>query len=125
MLPALPASVRRFIGANLTVWHGAWLCVLGGLGLSLLGIYAIDLGAVDSAPRTGAVTMSGLVARQTIYMLIGLLAGALIIVPHYRWVRLVAWPLMWLLIGLLFYFGYSTRHSNVQRGHPVVATPPI
>jgi basic amino acid/polyamine antiporter, APA family len=38
-----------------------------------------------------------------------------------NWMRLI----VWLLIGLLFYFGYSTRHSNVQRGHPVVATPPV
>ena len=38
-----------------------------------------------------------------------------------NWMRLI----VWLLIGMLFYFGYSTRHSNVQRGHPVVATPPI
>jgi len=38
-----------------------------------------------------------------------------------NWMRLI----VWLLIGLLFYFGYSTRHSNVQRGHPAVATPPV
>src|SRR5436190_4131785 len=38
-----------------------------------------------------------------------------------NWMRLI----VWLLIGLLFYFGYGRRHSNVQRGHPVVATPPI
>src|SRR5436189_4193225 len=35
-----------------------------------------------------------------------------------NWMRLI----VWLLIGLLFYFGYSTRHSIVERGHPVVAT---
>src|SRR5437660_3149035 len=29
-----------------------------------------------------------------------------------NWMRLI----IWLLIGLLFYFGYGRRHSNVQRG---------
>ena len=38
-----------------------------------------------------------------------------------NWMRLI----VWLLIGLLFYFGYGRRHSHVQHGHPVVATPPV
>ena len=29
-----------------------------------------------------------------------------------NWMRLI----VWLLIGMLFYFGYGRRHSNVQRG---------
>ncbi len=96
--------VRSIIGHDLTPWHGAWLCVLGGLGLSLLGVYAIDLGTVDVTPKPGdMVSMSGLVLRQVIYMLVGLLAAGLIAVPHVRWIRMIAWPLMWLLIGLLVF----------------------
>jgi cell division protein FtsW (lipid II flippase) len=99
------ASWRRTImGADLTPWHGAWLCLLAGLGLSLLGVYAIDLGTSEASPKDGAwVGMSGLVLRQVIYLCVGLLAAAVIAVPHYRWVRLIAWPLMWALIGLLVF----------------------
>src|SRR5437773_3245696 len=51
-----------------------------------------------------------------------LVCGSRIYAPGWTdWLRLI----VWLLIGLLFYFGYSTRHSNVHRGHPVVATAPI
>ena len=96
--------VRSIIGYDLTPWHGAWLCVLGGIGLSLLGLYAIDLGTMDTAPKGGGfVTMSGLVLRQTIYLCVGLIAAALIAVPHVRWIRMVAWALMWGLIGLLVF----------------------
>ncbi len=36
-----------------------------------------------------------------------------------NWMRL----LVWLLIGLVFYFGYSLRHSNVQRGGKPAGPP--
>lgn len=100
---ALGAGLRRtIIGVDLTPWHGAWLCVLSGLALSLLGLYAIDLGIVDAPPKDGGfITFSGLVVRQTVFICVGLLAAAMIAVPHYRWARLIAWPLFIVLIGLL------------------------
>ncbi len=99
------AALRRTImGVDFTPWHAAWLCVLGGLGLSLLGLYAIDLGTNETAPAGGQLlNMSGLVLRQAIYLGVGLLAAGLIAAPHLRWIRLIAWPLMWILIGLLVF----------------------
>ena len=38
-----------------------------------------------------------------------------------NWMRLI----VWLLIGLLFYFGYGRRHSNVQRGEGTAGPPAI
>ena len=99
------AALRKTIfGVDFTPWHAAWLCVLGGTGLSLLGLYAIDLGTNELAPKSGEIiTMSGLVLRQTIYLGVGLLAAGLIAAPHLRWIRFIAWPLMWILIGLLIF----------------------
>ncbi|MBY0312632.1 MAG: FtsW/RodA/SpoVE family cell cycle protein [Phycisphaerales bacterium] len=95
--------VRAIVGGELTPWHGAWLCVLSGLLLSMLGIYAIDLGSVSDATGAGPITPSGLVLRQMMYLGVGMLAAMVIAVPHYRYVRLVAWPLMWLIIALLIF----------------------
>ncbi|HVU64576.1 MAG TPA: FtsW/RodA/SpoVE family cell cycle protein [Phycisphaerales bacterium] len=91
-------------GRTFNPWHGAWLCVLGGLGLSLLGIYAIDVAVADAPPLPGEpVTMAGLVLRQTIFLLVGLVAAVVVAIPHYRWVRVFAWPLMWAMIALLIF----------------------
>lgn len=98
---------RTIVGVELTPWHGAWLCVLSGLVLSLLGVYAIDLGSVDAAPvgrgAAGLVTLNGLVLRQLIYLAVGLLAAVVVAFPHYRYVRMIAWPLMWVILGLLVF----------------------
>ena len=97
-----PSLLKVIIGGELTMRHAAWLCVLAGLGLSLMGIYAIDLGSGQQG-RGGPITMDGLVLRQTLYLLVGLLAGGLIAFPHYRWIRWIAWPSMWLVLGLLVF----------------------
>jgi cell division protein FtsW (lipid II flippase) len=95
----------RFIfGGSFTAWHGAWLCVFAGFALSVLGIYAIDLGTVDSPAHPGEfVTMSGLVLRQTIFLIIGLFAAALIATPHYRWLRIGSWVLFFGMVFLLVF----------------------
>src|SRR5436190_30402 len=93
---------KSLSGHTFSPWHGAWLCVLGGLGLSLLGIYAIDVGVAEAPPAPGEpVTMAGLVLRQSIYLFVGLLAAVIVAIPHYRWVRVFAWPLLWAMVALL------------------------
>ncbi len=98
-------SPSRFIfGTSFTAWHGAWLCVLAGFALSLLGIYAIDLGTVEAPVHPGEyVTMSGLVLRQTVFMVIGIFAAALIALPHHRWLRVGSWVLFVGMLGLLVF----------------------
>ena len=98
-------SPSRFIfGASFTARHGAWLCVLSGLVLSVLGIYAIDLGTVDAPAHPGEyVTMSGLVLRQTVFLVIGLFAAAMIAMPHYRWLRIGSWVVFFGMVFLLVF----------------------
>lgn len=95
-----PRWLRRIVGSELSMLHGAWLCVVAGVALSLIGIYAIDIGSRELAP---SAETSGIVVRQAIYLGIGLLAGALIVVPHPHYVRLIAWPLMALVLGMLVF----------------------
>jgi cell division protein FtsW (lipid II flippase) len=96
--------LKTLSGNTFNPWHGAWLCILGALGLSLLGIYAIDVGTAETPPAPGEpVTMAGLVLRQSIYLFVGILAAVIVAIPHYRWVRAFAWPLLWAMVGLLIF----------------------
>jgi cell division protein FtsW (lipid II flippase) len=78
----------------------AWLCVIAGLGLSLLGIYSIDLGA-DTRTAAAAPGLSALAARQAVFLGVGLLAAGLVIWPHARVLRMLAWPALAVCILLL------------------------
>src|SRR5882672_104331 len=94
--------IHLLVGRDLTFRHCAWLTVAASLALSLVGIYAIDVGTAPAA-RDLPVTFDGLVLRQSLYLLVGIGAGAAIAVPHYRYVRLLAWPAMWIALALLVF----------------------
>lgn len=94
---------RRFVGSELTWAHGAWMCVLSGLALALLGLYAIEVGSAQVPGIGGSGGGGTLVVRQSVYLLVGVVAAALVALPHYRLVRWIAWPLMWLMLGLLVF----------------------
>ncbi|MFN0133886.1 MAG: FtsW/RodA/SpoVE family cell cycle protein [Phycisphaerales bacterium] len=101
-MTALGTEARPYVlGApgkwRVTVWHGAWLCLLAALALSLLGVYAIDLGVVDGARRQADPT------KQLMFLGVGLLAGAMVALPHYRLFGYLAWPAMMLSIGSLVF----------------------
>lgn len=97
-------SLKHLIGARLNFANGAWLCVFAGLSLCLIGLYAIDLGIPDRpASPDQPITLSGLVLRQAIFIGVGLMAAAMIALPHYRFIRIVAWPLMLVVLGLLVF----------------------
>jgi rod shape determining protein RodA len=98
----MPRLLRIIIGSDLAWAHSAWLCVLSALALSVLGIYAIDLGT-NPVPAAGLVTPTGIVLRQIIFLCVGLLASALVALPHYRWLRWLAWPSIVVCIGLLVF----------------------
>lgn len=105
--------VRRIIGPGLNVTNGAWLCVLAALSLSVLGLYAIDLGvpermttglaAAGRGVDDGPIALSGIVGRQAVFIMVGMLAALMVALPHSRFIRLVSWPLMVLVIGLLVF----------------------
>lgn len=101
-MTALGAEPRPYVlGApgkwRVTVWHGAWLCLLAAIALSLLGLYAIDLGVVEGARRQADP------GKQLLFVGVGLLAGAIVALPHYRLLGFVAWPVMVLSLASLVF----------------------
>lgn len=93
------------VGRDLTLRHLGWLSVVAALALSVLGVYAIDLAAAPP-PAPGSVlpiTPVGLVLKQIIFLAVGMLAAAAVVAPHYRFIRFVAWPAMWVCVGLLVF----------------------
>jgi rod shape determining protein RodA len=83
------------------VLNAAWLTVLASLALSLLGIYAIDLGAAWTAEAHAQ--LSSTAARQAVFLPVGLLAAVIVAVPHYRWLGYFSWVLLAATVGFLVF----------------------
>ncbi|MGE3109051.1 MAG: FtsW/RodA/SpoVE family cell cycle protein [Phycisphaerales bacterium] len=96
--------VRSLVGGDVTLRHAGWLCVLSALALSMLGIYIIDVGA---SPRIPGIEVSAgdasLVPKQVLFLCVGVVAAVAAAVPHCRNVRLLSWPAMVVVIGLLVF----------------------
>ena len=93
------ASSRDTIRESVRLINASWLCVLAGLGLTLIGIYAIDVAQnVDAGGDLAAVAW-----RQVVFATIGMLAGTMIALPHYRVLSVFAWPLMVVMLGVLVF----------------------
>ncbi len=92
--------VRRLIGSELSPLCGAWLSVFAAAALSLVGVYAIDLGAAVPSGEGGA---AGVVLKQCVFLGIGILAAVAVAVPHFRFYRAVAWPVMVVVLGMLVF----------------------
>ena len=75
----------------------SWLTVLAALGLSVLGIYTIDLG--QNPDPTGE--LSAVAARQAVFLVIGMIACVTVALPHYRYIGLLSWLLYAAAIVLL------------------------
>lgn len=94
----IPNSIKAITG-DVTFRHFAWLTVLASVALSLVGLYAIDV-ATSLDSTEGA---SNLVAKQGVFIAVGMLAAAVVAFPHHRLVRFIAWPTMWIVLGLLVF----------------------
>jgi cell division protein FtsW (lipid II flippase) len=92
--------VARLFGEGATGAHWAWLCVVAGLGLSALGVYAID---VASYARPGTLGEHGRTLQQLIFLAVGLLAAGVVALPNPHTVRLLAWPALAVTVGLLVF----------------------
>ena len=92
-------NVRRPMSSDLNLITPAWLCVVAALGLSLIGVYAINLAG---GPAPGG-TLAAAAWKQIVFTIIGLLAAVLVALPHYRWLTFVSWPAMGLCIALLVF----------------------
>lgn len=109
------SALRQLVGSEFTFVNPAWLCVFSGLALSLLGIYAIDLGQNLEPPEVGLINFSGLVARQTVFLCVGLVAASAICVPHIRWIRLATWPLLLVMLAFLVFLLIPFVPSSIVR----------
>ncbi len=79
--------------------NAAWLAVLASFSLALLGIYAIDIAERPFTDRS----VSGTAIRQGVFLFVGISAMVMVLVPHYRLFRYVAWPGYIACIGLLIF----------------------
>lgn len=92
--------LTAILGEGTTLRHAAWCCLLSALALSLLGVYAIDLGAQVDAPRTLS-ELSPLAARQAIFVVAGIIAAIIVAIPRERTLRALAWPALGVSVVLL------------------------
>lgn len=95
-------NVKRHTAASLQVLNPAWLCVLAALALSLIGVYTIDLASATSADSLGG-GLSAVAWKQTVFLVIGLLAATIVALPHYKWLSLISLPAFAACIGLLVF----------------------
>lgn len=94
----------QLTGYDLTFRHAAWLTVGASLVLSLIGLYSIDVATSLHPPETPADLASrSLFLKQLAFLIVGIVAAAAITLPHYRFIRLLAWPAMWVVLFLLVF----------------------
>lgn len=84
---------------SISIINSAWVTVIASLGLSLIGLYAIDLAEAATPERSP----SGTTIRQGVFLFIGVGAAMVVAVPHYRVYRFIAWPSYVACIGLLVF----------------------
>lgn len=96
------AIAQRVFGPDARLVHAGWLCVLAGLGLSVIGVYAIDVGSQTAAPA-GLSELSPRAVKHAMFLGVGLLAAAAVAWPDYRKTQFVAWPALGACILLLVF----------------------
>lgn len=95
------ANARTPVREALHPGTPAWICVLAGALLSLIGLYAIDVAtALDPAE---SANLSRLAMRQLIFLGVGVLAAFTVALPHYRLLGQVSTPAFLILLGLLVF----------------------
>ncbi len=95
--PYVTDAIQRY---KFAVIHAGWLCVLAGALLSVLSVYTIDVGlrAVGTQGSLDAKATS-----QLMFITVGVIAGIVVVFPHYRLIGFLAWPAMALSLGLLVF----------------------
>lgn len=79
-----------------------WVSVGASLLLSLLGVYAIDIG-LNPDPDPGFMQLSPVALKQLIFMVIGILACLVIMLPHYKLISAFAWFYLAICIVMLVF----------------------
>lgn len=107
--------LKWFLGGELRLVHGAWLCVLAGLALAMIGLYAIDIGTEPVARGGAPIRLDGLVLRQLVYLGVGVLAACIVALPHVRFLRWLSWPAMIGCLVLLIFLLIPGVPSSIVR----------
>jgi len=93
------SSPVRSVRSTIRLAHAGWAVLGTALGLSLLGIYAVDLATRPAS--SGVFDLSALAWKQVVFLILGLLGAVVVALPHYKLFMFVAWPLAFLSLGLL------------------------
>lgn len=111
-MSTMPSKIFRLIQGGgrsnepitkaIKVINYGWITVIASLLLTLIGIYAIDLG-LSSQSSTGEVVLSTTAIKQMIFLVLGMVACAVIALPHYKLVTAFAWLLFFVCLGLLVF----------------------
>jgi cell division protein FtsW (lipid II flippase) len=90
-----PSGLRsdaRALHTPRVIWSNVgWLCVFAALGLSVLGVVAIN------------TTESGYALRQIVFLCVSLPVAACVALPHYRWLSRVSYPLFFIVLLMLVF----------------------
>ncbi len=78
-----------------------WITIFASLLLTLVGVYAIDLGI--NVDRSMDKFLSSIAFKQLVFMVIGIVACGVIALPHYKLVTAFAWLLFFVCLGLLVF----------------------
>lgn len=95
-----------------------WLTVIASGMLSLVGVYAIDLG-LNPAFNPGLTELSTTAAKQLVFMGVGLVACLVIALPHYKLVAGLSWLLLLMCLLLLVFLlvpGVPSSIVNPRNG---------
>ncbi len=91
-------SVGVHLRDTLKLANWAWITVLAALGLCLVGVYAIDVS--EGAAGAGLAATAW---RQLVFVIVGLIATVVVVLPHYRVVQWFSWAGYLACIALLVY----------------------
>lgn len=81
--------------------YGAWLTMGASLLISLIGVYCIHL--CDAAQPNAAAGLGPTATRQLVFLAVGVVAALFAVVPNYRVLSFISFPLMGLMVGLLIF----------------------
>ena len=90
------------IMSSVRVMNAAWLTLIASLALTLIGVYAIDL---SEALRAGTPEgeLAGIARKQAVFLVVGVLAGVVVALPHYRLLGMLSGVLYAIGIGMLVF----------------------
>ena len=90
------------IMSSVRVMNAAWLTLIASLVLTLIGVYAIDLSEALRAGTPGG-ELAGIARKQAVFLVVGVLAGVVVALPHYRLLGMLSGVLYAIGIGMLVF----------------------